>query len=640
MTAPYIMRVALLTIDIDENKKDNSCEACGARFARSDVLRRHTRKCQNYLEMHGFTETNNRPTRSSARTNVDQDHRSPSPSSPFNFEGHPRSQEGNAIDELGLVGNTLAAPSNSDFMMSSACITMSEIPPNGVTDDFMFLEDFLLPNVGNIIPTYFTPSSRDYQQTGITFQPPTLNDIPDRSRPGLPPTQAETQARAGPDDSSYSHVFYTSDNDVQKFKQHFYELVKSNAEQFTFPRRARIVRCVTAYFDHFDAHVPIIQHATFGICRTHPSLVFMILALGALQLGERNFATSAYDIACTLLDDLLSSQTKQDESDVFELWPVQALLLGVQYGAFGDDGPFLLRAQGQFATASDLLKNGQYLMETKWAVAEPTWENWSRIETFSRLSLWTCTLSAMILATDPTANYIPHYQLREVPIPLQEDLWRARSGQEWTTIASRTGLYSGSNFGTLARALSAGEPIPDSISAFGLLALIGWATSSICTQERVAMSMDPSGALQGDFLRQMERVLNGWENFAYRRLKLDRAIYRNHEPLFTDCFPLLGSAYYHLYVGNELRALKENATRAVDHLGAKRAALPPLHLTDSVLKAVRYAAHSWLVRVRLGIGNWRITNIIGYGVQYLTIAYESGELKPELQCSSLLERFE
>lgn len=585
--------------------------------------------------MHGLTEPNDLQTRTSAQANAGQDQPHPSHPSHFNFERRPSSQGANAVDELGLAGHALVMPSNNDFTMSSASITMPEMPPNGITDDFMFLEDFLLPNAGNIIPNYFTPSSLDEQQTGVPFQPPSLNTIPDRSRLGPLPTQADAQARAGPDDSSYAHVFYTSDNDVGEFKQRFYELFKSNAGRFNFPRRSRIVRCVTAYFDHFDPHVPIIQHATFSICRTHPSLVFMVLALGALQLGEKAFATSAYDIACILLDDQFAAQKKQHESNAFELWPAQALLLGVQYGVFGDDGPFLLRAQGQFATASDLLKNGQHFMETEWAAVEPSWEQWSRIETFSRLSLWACTLSAIILATDPTANYMPHYQLREVPIPLQEDLWRARSAQEWTTIASRTGLYSGSNLGALARALSAGESIPDSISAFGLLALIGWATSSICLQERVAMSMGPSVASQGDFLRQMERVLNGWENFAYQRLKLDRAIYRNWEPLFTDCFPLLGSAYYHLYVGDELRTLKENATRAADHLAATKPALPPFHLSDSALKAARYAAHSWLIRVKLGIGNWRITNIVGYGVQYLTTAYESGELKFEIRMAPL-----
>ena len=523
-------------------------------------------------------------------------------------------------------------------MMSSASMTMSEMPPSGLDDDFMFLEDFLLPTVSNIIPNYFAPLSLDGPQPTASCQSKStfLNTLSGPSRPGSLPVKADSQGRAGPDDASSEHVFYTSDNDVEGFKRRFYELFESNKE-FKFPRRSRIVRCVTAYFDHFDPHVPIVQHASFGISRAHPGLVSMILALGALQLGEKVFATSAYEIGCVLLEDHLSAQQNQHTSNAFESWPIQALLLGVQYGGLGDEGPFQQRAQAHFAMASDLLKNGQRHMEAQWAISEPSWERWSHIETFSRLSLWACTLSAIFLATDPTANYMPHYQLREVPIPLHEDLWRARSAQEWTSIASRTGLYSGPSLGALTRALSAGETIPSSISAFGLLALVGWATSLICMQERVAMSMGPSGALQGDFSRQMERVLNGWEDFAYRRLKLDRAIYRNREALFTDCFPLLGSAYFHLYVGDELRTLKENNTRAADYLAAMKPALPNFALTESSLKAVRYAAHSWLVRVKLGIGNWRITNVVGYGVQYLTTAYESGKVRSFLLSSDFID---
>lgn len=148
--------------------------------------------------------------------------------------------------------------------------------------------------------------------------------------------------------------------------------------------------------------------------------------------------------------------------------------------------------------------------------------------------------------------------------------------------------------------------------------------------------MGPSSAMQGDFLREMERVLNGWENFAYRRLKLDRAIYRDREPLFTDCFPLLGSAYYHLYVGDELRALKEIASRSAENLATTKPPLPQFQLSDSSLKAVRYAAHSWLVRVKLGIGNWRVTNIAGYGVQYLITAYENGGLTGSPEISTII----
>ncbi|RDI80514.1 hypothetical protein Vi05172_g9460 [Venturia inaequalis] len=617
-----------------DNKKDNVCEACEARFARSDVLRRHTRKCQSYLEMHGGSDNSQTSNGNSAssmrvsasRPSVIQAQLYPSPPSHFDFNDKrplPTSNTISAVNGI-LQSNVhfLPVPGNSECLRSSSSIKMNGMPATGLAHDFTFLEEFLLPNMGNKIPSYYTPISMDEPQNDSSSLAATLDPNSDQAREGTEPAPSDTEARKGPDDSSYAHVFYTSENDCDKFKQRFLELYKSQITEFMFPRRSRLVRCITAYFDHFDCHVPIIHHATFGIYQSHPGLVFMILALGGLQLGERSFATTAYDIGCALIDSHLANSGNQ-LGDVFEPWPVQALLLGVQFTAFGDEGPYTTRAQRHYATASDLLRAEQDRMKTEWDTQNPSWEQWARVETFSRLSLWACTLSAMILATDATANYMPHYQLREVPIPLKEELWRARSASEWGTISARTGLYKGPNLGALARALSAGETIPEDISPFGLLALIGWATSSICLQERVAMSMGPSSAVQSNFLREMERVLNGWENFACQRLKLDRAIYRDREPLFTDCFPLLGSAYYHLYVGDELRALKETASRSAENLATTKPPLPQFQLSDSTLKAVKYAAHSWLVRVKLGIGNWRVTNIVGYGVQYLITAYES-----------------
>ncbi|TID25716.1 hypothetical protein E6O75_ATG03579 [Venturia nashicola] len=563
---------------------------------------------------------------SASRPSVSQAQLYPSPPSHFDFNERrpvPTLNTISAVNGANQSNNhVLPVPINSEFLRPSSSTKMTGMPASGLADDFVFLEEFLLPNMGNMIPSYSTPISIDGSQNGASSLAPSLDPTPDQPGKGPDPARSDMETRKGPDDSSYAHVFDTSEDDCEKFKQRFLELYRSQMNGFVFPRRSRLVRCITAYFDHFDCHVPIIHHATFGISQSHPGLVFMILALGGLQLGEKNFASKVYDIGCALIDSHLATSTNPS-GEAFDSWPIQALLLGVQFSAFGEEGPYNTRAQRHYATASDLLKAEQDRTKIEWETSNPNWEQWARVETFSRLSLWACTLSAMILATDATANYMPHYQLREVPIPLREELWRARSASEWARITAKTGLYKGPNLGALVRALSAGDSIPEDISSFGLLALIGWATSSICLQERVAMSMGPSSAIQGDFLREMERVLNEWENFAYRRLKSGQAIHPDRETLFTDCFPLLGSAYYHLYVGDELRALKETANRSAENLATTKPPLPQFQLSDSALKAVRYAANSWLVRVKLGIGNWRVTNIVGYGVQYLITAYES-----------------
>ncbi|QDS73348.1 hypothetical protein FKW77_006791 [Venturia effusa] len=587
----------------DDNKKENLCEACGSRFTRSDVLRRHTRKCQSYLAMHGLSGINSPGINaessmriSAVRPTISQAQLYPSP--PSQSELNDRRPSLNSTSSSAVNGN------------------------NQTTDDFIFLEEFLLPNMSNVILTSYTPGFMDETKGESSSLGASLDSVADTPQTGLESTVLDTRARKRPDDSSYAHILYTSEEDWVRFKQRFLESSSSQMNGFIFPGRSRMVRCMTAYFDYFDSHVPIIHHATFSIGRSHPGLVFMVLALGGLQLGEKKFAAVACDIGCVLIDSHLAT-LGSTIGNGFDPWPVQALLLGVQFSAFGDQGACNTRAQRHYATASDLLRAEQDRMKTDWEAPNTTWEQWVLVETFCRLSLWSCTLSAMILATDATANYMTHYQLREVPVPLKEELWRARSASEWAKISARTGLYKGSHLGALSRALSAGESIPDDISSFGLLSLIGWATSSICLQEKVALSMGPSSAMQGDFLREMERVLKGWETFAYRRLKLDRASYRDREPLFTDCFPLLGSAYYHLYLGNELRALKEIASRSAESLATTKPSFPQFQLCDLSLKAVEYAAHSWLVRAKLGIGNWRAANIYGYGVQYLISAFES-----------------
>lgn len=566
---------------------------------------------------------------SAVRPSISQDQLYPSTPSHFNFNDRrplPTSNTISAVTETNQSNNhVLLKPTNSDYLRTPSSSRISGMSGTGLVEDFTFLEDFLLPNMGNMISSHHTLVPMGNSQNGTSMPVKSPDPIPDQPRGEPESVPSDTEARKGPDDSSCAYVSNTSDGDCEKFKQRFLELSKSQVTGFVFPRRSRLVRCITAYFNHFDCHVPIVHHATFGIYQSHPGLVFMILALGGLQMGEKNFAIIAYRIGCVLIDSHLAISANQS-GESFDPWPVQALLLGVQFSAFGEEGPYNTLAQRHYTAASDLLRAEQDRIKTEWETADPSWEQWARVETFSRLSLWACTLGAMILATDATANYMPHYQLREVPIPLQEELWRARSASEWAKISAKTGLYKGPNLGALARALSVGESIPEDISSFGLLALIGWALSSICLQERVATSMGPSSAMQGDFLREMERVLNGWEKFAYRRVKLDRAICRDLEPLFTDCFPLLGSAYYHLFVGDELRALKETASRGAENLATTKLSLPQFQLSESALKAVKYAAHSWLVQVKLGIGNWRVTNIVGYGVQYLITAYESGQL--------------
>jgi hypothetical protein len=56
-----------------------------------------------------------------------------------------------------------------------------------------------------------------------------------------------------------------------------------------------------------------------------------------------------------------------------------------------------------------------------------------------------------------------------------------------------------------------------------------------------------------------------------------------------------------------------------------------LWLRELVLKAVRYAANSWLVRAKLGVSHLQRTLALIFGGQTLAIAYEGG--RPHLPAS-------
>ncbi|KAI2605380.1 uncharacterized protein GGS25DRAFT_427798 [Hypoxylon fragiforme] len=343
-----------------------------------------------------------------------------------------------------------------------------------------------------------------------------------------------------------------------------------------------------------------------------------------MYLSEHDFSISAYEVACSLLDGHPMDQRKQTLAE-YDFGPLQAMILCVQHGVCTARVTAVQQSEKYFASLSKVLKDDIALLEAERAMLDQNWDHWSLIETFSRLATWTCTIGAMLLTKDPTSTYMAPYQLREVPLPLGEDLWRARSATQWAAISSCTKLHYDTNLSPVAEALLQGKPIPDNLSSFALISLVGWALTYICTQERVTMPIGPGDCFHGDFRAKMERVLRGWEIHTRRRLKTDRAIYRLNDSLFTDCFSLLASSYYHLYLGNELRALKEKAAREDPLLSGTNVSkdLPAFPCIPSAHKAILYAANSWLVRAKQGMGHLNDTGSINYGGHYLMTAYES-----------------
>lgn len=554
--------------------------------------------------------------------------------SPQSGRGPLPPEAGAAVDQPLLDPSSIAVLPESP----SVPLAMQKLLGTGEFDDLGFLEDFLLPDT-TAIPGIITSLAFGEEDMPVL---PSWDNIGLGSHPSrvtLPnfPTAA-SNVRGKLSEPSYFQVLSTSNYEVEEFRKRLYCICPQDLlHSFRFPSRSRIVRCVVAYFDHFDPHTPIIQHAKFSLIESHPALILIILAIGAMYLSENDFSVSAYKVACSLLETYPVNQKKQDSSQ-YEFAPLQAMLLCVQFSVFSGEDTYSQHSQRQFTAVCEGLKNGLDLLKPERSRGDLKWDPWSFVETFSRLATWTCTLSAILLANDPTSPYMAPFQLRKVPLPLDEELWRAPSVTHWEAVAERINIRRDSNLSDVAEALLRGSPIPENLSSFALLSLAGWALTYICTQERLAISLGPIDLLNTDFRVKMERVLSEWAMYTRRRMNADRVIYCSNDPLFTDCFPLLASSYYHLYLGDELQALKDKAAK--DNAlptGIKVVnQLPSITSVHLAHKGLLYAANSWFVRAKLGIGHFKDTASINYGGHYLMTAYETGKCDSDGAISAII----
>lgn len=524
------------------------------------------------------------------------------------------------------VNNSQAAPlsgltqslSGGPAFMSAAgqSMTMPELPSAMFDDDLTFLEDILLPDFIGNVTGFTTPMYVDFDPTAGQPTPPT--SAPDISEPRLflpsfPSSERPSEARHS--------AFDISPGDVAQFQKDIAGTGQLN--NFPFPRRSRIFRCLSAYFDHVDPHVPIVQHATFSFCGTAPALVLAMLAMGATITSEYQFAESAYEAACKLLDHKMKQNTRASPS--FEFWPIQASLLCAQFGAFSDNKTFAQRSQTQLSNVSGMLKLGLNDLAAKRSEPRQDWKSWSFIETFSRAASWSCSLSAILLAYDHTFHISTQHYLQYVPLPSDEDLWRARSAHEWSSVGGAQQQDSHVSFLTFAESLFNGQPILEKVSCFGLFSLVGWMLLYICNHERMKMSVGSLDLFETDFTTKINKGLEAWETLTRRHLRTGQVMFKQLNPLISDSFPLLGSAYYHLHVGDELRALKEIAGEQAMGAGTSGPqTFPAFSSRLPVYKAVRYAANSCLVRAKLGISHFQQSPDV-YGAHGAIGAFEAGK---------------
>ena len=230
-------------------------------------------------------------------------------------------------------------------------------------------------------------------------------------------------------------------------------------------------------------------------------------------------------------------------------------------------------------------------------------------------------VAAMALAFEPFAMTMPPPMPEPIMCPEDEITWHATSEAEWRA-TRRIHRNSGStDLWSLAKGIFNGDPPVNYVrsSAFTMLIVIGAFLCSICTRQR--LSLDIYNPCDPDYISRSERALTTWERLWRKHPRAEQSMTRLDDPLLNDCLSLLGSSYYHLYVGEELVVLKQIAENPACGLG-----LPAYRHRPETLKVIRYAANSWLVRAKLGVQYLRKAGGLDLGSQQLSSVYETGKM--------------
>jgi hypothetical protein len=230
-------------------------------------------------------------------------------------------------------------------------------------------------------------------------------------------------------------------------------------------------------------------------------------------------------------------------------------------------------------------------------------------------------MNSIILVFDPEAIcLVPPQTMAELPVPGNDGMWRASSATSWLR-SKDSQSYSPLNVVQVIQKVFHGESFTTPISSFGLLTVVGCLLMHICGQERYSSGVIPS--FGNEYVSNMERSLRIWETLWRSHPHAENVPSKYGDPLMVDCLSLLGSAYYHLYMGPELQTLKRLARNP-----QCQTPLPPFRPQWEILKAVKYAASSWLVRAKLGIAHLQRTAALEFGGHVLVTAYESGMSQP------------
>ena len=158
-------------------------------------------------------------------------------------------------------------PNISDPSISMMPPTTNPVPstmefPSFSFDEDMFLEDTLLFQF-------------NYNHSGLTI--PSTPNLPGVSLPNISDSSITSIQLATPEsapdlrpDTSVHNALHINTDELQMFHAKLTDAdPHGDLHQFRRPSLSRTLRCLIAYFQHFDPHTPIVHFASFKIYETH-----------------------------------------------------------------------------------------------------------------------------------------------------------------------------------------------------------------------------------------------------------------------------------------------------------------------------------------------------------------------------------
>ena len=245
----------------------------------------------------------------------------------------------------------------------------------------------------------------NYNHSGLTV-PPTPDPYNgsngfDNSTSGMQVVTPESATTSRVEASVHNALEVTAE-DLHAFYENLDQAdEEDDLSDFQRPSLSRTLRCLVAYFQHFDPHTPLIHFASFSVGESHPALVTIMLAIGAIHLSEHQFAHSAYKAVSMLLTQHDKHGFRNKDDDIpFYLWYAQTAILCAQFGTFAGDSLLFRHAQHHLFAAQTVMHSGIDEICLKLRTISPDWRTWVFLETCSRVVSWLFVLSGMILAFD------------------------------------------------------------------------------------------------------------------------------------------------------------------------------------------------------------------------------------------------